>query len=320
VPGRLVTAGSAVERKLAAAAVLPVLVLCCVTSGCGSDAGAKGHSEVTIAVTSRGYPEEKLLREIYAHALEAAGFKVVRRDDPGLLPPEELEKGQVSGYPDHLETVLSEVAHVQLEDIPGSAKAAYEEAKRELKAKGLIPFAPASFGHSSAVAVLRKTAEARNLETLSDLKDPSSEMGVVSGEYYCYCHGRECLGSLEREYGIVFKGFNLAEPPPRLYEALRGGETDAAMVLSTAGELARKKPWLVLLEDDEHRLPAANALWLTSQDVIDEAGPDYEKAILGVQKGLTVEVMRELDAAVELEGKPPAKVAAEYLKSIGYAG
>jgi osmoprotectant transport system substrate-binding protein len=285
-------------------------------AGCGG--GAKGNSDVTIVVTSRGYTEEKLLREIYAHALEAVGYEVWRRDDPRMLPPEELEKGRISGYPDHLETALTEVTPTKLEDVPGSPAAAYREAKRRFGAKGLVPFPPLSFGRASAVAVSRKAAEEHDLETLSDLKGPSHQMGVVDGEYFCYCHGPVCLDSLEREYGIVFKAFSVAEPQRRLYKALGEGETDAAVVLTTEGRLARRHTRFALLEDDHHRLPASNALWLTSQKVIDEAGPDYETAILAAQKGLTLEVMRELNAAIELEGKTPGEVAAEYLESIDH--
>ena len=45
-----------------------------------------------------------------------------------------------------------------------------------------------------------------------------------------------------------------------------------------------------------------------------KAGPDYEKTIVEVQKGLTLPVMQELDARVELEKQSPAKAAAAYLE------
>ena len=120
-------------------AILLAFVPGAVAAGCGG-AGERDNSDVTITVTSRGYPEKKVLREIYAHALEVAGFKVTRHDDPGLLPPEELEEGQVSGYPDHLETALTEVTPIKLEDVPSSPEAAYREAKRKFGEKGLVPF------------------------------------------------------------------------------------------------------------------------------------------------------------------------------------
>jgi glycine betaine/choline ABC-type transport system substrate-binding protein len=312
--GWRLAAGSWLDWRRPVVAILLALVLGCLVAGCGA-AGAKENSEVTIMVTSRGYVEEKLLREIYAHALEVAGFNVVRRDSPRLAPPEELARGQVSGYPDHLDAALIENASIEHEDVPRLAKVAYQEAKKQLKEKGLVPLAPASFGRSSAVAILRKTAEGHHIKALSDLKKLRRKTSVVEGEYFCYCYGVECLSSLERSYGVGFEASTLVKPPRRLYRALRAGEADAAIVVTTEGRLARKKNWLVLLEDDQHRFPASNAFWLTRQDVIDEAGPDYERAILEAQKGLTLKVMRELDAEVELGRQPPAKVAAEYLAS-----
>lgn len=288
----------------------------CAAAGCGGDAGAKAKNEVTITVTSRGYPEEEVLREIYAHALEATGFKV-RRRELGQLAHEELEAGKVSGYPDHLETALTETMTAEEEDVPASAKAAYRELKAQFAEKGLVPFPPASFVRTIAVGVPRKAAEAQGLETLADLEGPSRTMGAIERELYCHGPGH-CLNVLKRRYGVVFKSFFgifLREPSALLYKALKTGEADAAILVTTEGELARGKGWLALLEDDEHRLPAANAFWMTSKKVIDEAGPDYERAILAAQKGLTLKVMRKLDAEVELEGKSPSEVAARYLRS-----
>jgi osmoprotectant transport system substrate-binding protein len=297
------------------AALLPALALCWMVAGCGSGGGS---GDVTIVVSSRGYTEEEVLREIYAHALEAAGFTVRRRDAPDLLPPEELESGRISGYPDHLDNAIAEVTSTKLGDVPGGSEAAYREARRKLAAKGLVPFQPVPFGRLSAIAVPRRAVEERHLETLADLKKPSREMSATEAEgNYCYCHGRECLANLEGAYGIVFGAYSTVESPAPLYKALRSGETDAAIVLTTEGRLARENSGLVVLEDDVHRLPAANAFWMTSRKAIEEAGPDYERTILTAQKGLTLKVMRRLDAAVELEGKAPAAVAAEYLKSIG---
>lgn len=274
---------------------------------------------MTITVTSRGYPEEEVLREIYAHALEAAGFEVKRRQNR-MLPVEELEKGQVSGYPDHLETALAERMPAQVEDVSASPTAAYREARAQFAGKGIVPLPPAPFGRTNTVGILRKTAQERDIETLSDLKRPSREMSVLERELYCHIG---CLETLEHHYGIAFEtfsGFPLYESPSRLYRALRAGKTDAAIFVNTEGRLARERDWLVLLEDEQHRFPASNALWMTRQEVIEEAGPDYEKAILKAQRGLTLEVMRQLDAKVELDGKRPSDVAVEYLKSIGYKG
>lgn len=277
---------------------------------------------MTITVGSFGYPEDELLREIYAHALESAGFHVRRSGLYGGLLLRGLEQGRVSGYPEHLDLAFAEATSTEPWGAPASTEAAYRETKELFGQKGLLPFPPTSFRRASAIAIRRKVADEQGIESLSDLKRSSGGMNVTARELYCYGRGR-CLSAFERGYGVKFAGYSgvhLQEPSSVLYKALRTGETDAVLVVNTDGRLAGKKNWLAVLEDDQHRLPAANALWITSQNVVDEAGPDYEKAILAAQKGLTLQVMRELDAAVELEGKQPAKVAGEYLKSIGYKG
>ncbi len=65
----------------------------------------------------------------------------------------------------------------------------------------------------------------------------------------------------------------------------------------------------MILEDDKHVFPAGNVIFVTKKTIAEEAGPDYEKTIVEVQKGLTLAVMQELDARVELE-KETAKEAA----------
>jgi len=59
---------------------------------------------------------------------------------------------------------------------------------------------------------------------------------------------------------------------------------------------------------------------VTTPEVVEKAGPDYEKTIVEVQEGLDLEVVQELGARVELEKEPAAKVAAEYLEAAGYTG
>jgi glycine betaine/choline ABC-type transport system substrate-binding protein len=52
-------------------------------------------------------------------------------------------------------------------------------------------------------------------------------------------------------------------------------------------------------------------------DVIDKAGPDLQKTVEMVNKGLTDEVMQELNARVDIDKSTPEEVAGEYLKETG---
>jgi len=296
-------------------AVLLAVAFGCIGSGCG--ANSTQNSDVTLTVASRNTAEEVILAQIYAQALETVGYRV-KRDLrlPSGLPPLEQKGHQISGYPEHLNIALKDILKIK-QDVPGDPMKAYKLAKEGLEEEGVTAFPPASFARSKAVGMLRKTAEERGLETLSDLRGQAEKMTFNAGSFCRFF--TDCLVGLERFYGIFFELFSAIEPTLR-YKVLETGEADASMLSSTEGRLAGKESKFVILEDDKHLMPAGNALWVTTTNVVDEAGPDYEKAIVDAQKGLTLKVMQELDAKVKLEGRPPAKVAAEYLKSIHYSG
>jgi glycine betaine/choline ABC-type transport system substrate-binding protein len=297
-----------------AIALLAALLLGCLGAGCGGGGGPKDPAAVTITVGSKNTAEEAILGEIYAQGLEAAGFRVKRKPRlPSGLPPFEQKDLHISGYPEHLNIALKDILKIK-RDVPGDPAKAYAIARQGLAEKGLTAFPPTSFSRSKVVGMLRRTAEERGLKTLSDLKGQAEGMTIEAGSFCRFL--TDCLLGLERLYGISFKAYSAIEPEQR-YEVLESGEADASMLLSTEGRLAPKKSRFVVLEDDKHRLPAGNVFWLTKTEVAEEAEPRYERAILDAQRGLTLEAMQELDATVKLDKRPPAKVAAEYLRSIG---
>jgi len=302
-------------------------------AGCGGGEINKG--EVTLKVpidgpgSREGTPEKSILSQIYAQALKAAGYRVqpVPTQNLSVKKLKALQSEQLAGYAEYLSTALFYIFEVEIEELPANPNSAYRKTKRDLEKIGLTAFPPTPFGIANAVGMLRKTAEERGLKTDSDLKGKAEKMTIKAPTY---CHtSLECLGGIEWHYGTAFESVSYEEggsyalwwvrPEPNFrYRVLENGESDASMLYTTDGRLAAEKNRFVALEDDRHAFPAGNVVWVTSPDVVDEAGPDYEKAIARAQKGLTLETMRELNAEVELEGKPAAKVAAAYLKSIGF--
>jgi len=299
-------------------------------AGCGgSDSVDK--AEVTLTVRPEGSPEKRLLGQIYAQALRVAGYRVKKAPEALVATPglEAVKAGKLTGYPEYLSTALFYNFGVEIEDIPAQTQAAYKQAKKDLEKEDLTAFPPMPYDIANAVGMLRKMAEKRGLKTDSDLKGKAEEM-TLKGPTYCHL-SVECLGGIERYYDTAFESISYeraltpeltwwrTEPDWR-YEVLEDGESDASILFNTDGRLATERDRFVILEDDRHIFPASNVVWVTSPEVIDEAGPDYEKAIVDAQKGLTLKVIRELNAKLELEKKPAAKVAAAYLKSIHYTG
>lgn len=276
----------------------------------GSGCGNSTHDAI-LTVASGKAPEEVILGQIYAQALEAAGYGVERRlAINGAVVQDELRVGRVSGYPEHLNDALTYLVGILPSEVPADPMNAYEKAKAALKKDAMTVFPPAPFQFAEAVGMLRKTAETRGLQTASDLKGQSEEM-TLKGPLGCHSSS-DCLGGLEAYYGVGFKSFSEATLPQR-YKVLEDGQTDASMLPTTDGRLAAEKNRFVILEEDKHRFPAGNVVWMTTPQVVEEAGPDYEKAIVEAQKGLTQQVMQELNAKVELEKQPAVEVAAEYL-------
>lgn len=313
------------RRARAVAAVALALSLSLPTYGCGDALVDK--SEVTLKIRGRGTPERRLLNQIYAQALRSAGYQVKRAPATVDLTSgiEPLKSGQISGFPEYMSTALFYDFGVDIEDIPPQTSAAYRQMENALEEEGLIAFPPTPYSIANAVGLRRDTAEERGLKKISDLKGQAEEMRIKAPTY---CHvSTECIGGIERYYNTAFERVQYerartpelswwrAEPEYR-YEVLEDEAADASILYTTDGRLATEGDRFVILEDDRNIFPASNFVWITSPEVVDEAGPDYEEAILDAQRGLTLDVIRELNAKVELEGKSPATVAAEYLRGV----
>jgi glycine betaine/choline ABC-type transport system substrate-binding protein len=96
---------------------------------------------------------------------------------------------------------------------------------------------------------------------------------------------------------------------------LEEGQADVSIVFTTDPQNERDD--LVLLEDDKGMFPPYNSTLVVRDQTVEQAGPDLEKVVAQVQKGLTGPVMAELNARVDLDKKTPEQVAKEYLQESG---
>lgn len=321
------------RRARASAAMLLALGLAVGVAACGSSDSTSTSDEegggaivsnpangkVALTIGSKNFPEQEILGEIYAQALKAAGYRV--KSDLNLgsetVAHQAVKSGQISGYPEYASTALTSFFAIEPEEVPSGAQPAYEKAKAEFEKEGLTAFPPTPFASANAVGTLKKTAEERNLETVSDLEGQSEEMSLYGSPE---CRQRiDCLAGLEKYYGLKFKSFHPVDIGLR-YTVLEKGQADLSILFTTDPQLSAEKDKFVILEDDKHVFPAGNVIFVTKQSTAEKAGPDYEKTIVEVQKGLTLAVMQELDARVELEKQEPSQAAAAYLKSAGYTG
>jgi osmoprotectant transport system substrate-binding protein len=312
------------------ALALTLGVAACGSSGddSGSTEGGEGggaivsnpkNGKVSLTIGSKNFPEQEILGEVFSQALAAAGYKV--KSDLNLgsetVAHQAVKTGAISGYPEYASTALTSFFGLEPEDVPSDAQGAYEKAKAEFEKEGLTAFPPTPFASANAVGTLRKTAEKYGLKTVSDLEGQSEKLTLYGSPE---CRQRiDCLAGLEKYYGLKFKSFKPVDIGLR-YTVLEKGQADLSILFTTDPQLSAEKDKFVILEDDKEVFPAGNVIFVTKQSVADKAGPDYEKTIVQVQEGLTLPVMQELDARVELEKQTPKEAAAAYLKSAGYTG
>lgn len=324
-------------RSRAAVALLLALALSLGVAACGSssDNNSNGNEEnggsagaivsnpknakVSLTIGSKNFAEQEILGEIYAQALKAAGYKV--KSDLNLgsetVAHQAVKSGTISGYPEYASTALTSFFGVEPEEVPPGATAAYEKAKAEFEKEGLTAFPPTPFASANAVGTTRKFAEEEGLKTVSDLEGKSENMTLYGSPE---CRQRiDCLAGLEKYYGLKFKSFHPVDIGLR-YTVLEKGQANLSILFTTDPQLAAEKDKFVILEDDKEVFPAGNVIFVSKKSTVEKAGPDYEKTIVSVQKGLTLPVMQELDARVELEKQTPKEAAAAYLKSAGYTG
>ena len=324
-------------RLRALFALLAVLGLAVAFAACGDDsddstsadtsassdtsstliANNPDNNSISLTIGSKNFTEQYILGEIYAQALEAAGYDVSTDLNLGseVVALKALENDEISGYPEYTSTALTSFFDFAPEDVPGDAQEAYEQSKQDFTDKGLIAYPPTPFSSANAVGMLKSQAEELGITKISDLADHQDLTLAGSPE----CRERiDCLAGLEQYYGLdgLRENFTPVDIGLR-YEVLDKGDADLSILFTTDAQLFTSDDY-VTLEDDKHVLPAGNVIFIASQEAADEAGPDFGATIEKVQGNLSLEVMQELNARVDIDKEKPEQAAQEYLQEFGY--
>ena len=313
-----------------AAALIAVLLAALALAACGDDddddgggggetaAGQIERNEANagtkITVGSKNFTEQKVLGEIYAQGLEAAGFDVGTELNLGdeNIAKKALEEGEIDGYPEYTGTALLSFFGVKANEIPKDPATAYEDARAGFEEEGLVAYPPTPFTSSNEVGLTKEKAEELGVTTISDLAEHDQDLTLYGSPE---CRQRtDCLLGLQQVYGLDFKEFVPVDVALR-HEVLTSGKADLSIVFTTDPQIQREG--FVLLEDDEGMFPPYNSTFVVRKETADAAGEELEKVIGQIQEGLTAEVMQELNARVDLDKKTPKQVATEYLEESG---
>jgi osmoprotectant transport system substrate-binding protein len=280
-------------------------VLCVFVAGAA-------HAQ-TIRVGSKNFAEQFTVADIYAEALEDAGFKVERRINLGAtwIVHSALMAGQIDLYPEYTGTALTAV--VKQPNPGGGTKGVYDLVKRHYNEKlGLTLLEPTGINNGYAIVVRPDTAAKYHLTTLSSLTPVAGQLVIgAPGEFAAREDG--ILG-LKRVYGINFKTLKAFAEMTLRYKALLSHDIDAINAYSTDWQIADNK--LVVLQDDKALFPPYQLAPVVRLDTL-AAHPRIAEVLNRIAPLLTDEKMRAMNAAVERDRREPTEVAHEFLVKEG---
>jgi glycine betaine/choline ABC-type transport system substrate-binding protein len=285
------------------------------TASAGTIQSNPANKGKTVTIGSKNFTEEFILGQIYAQALKAAGYTVKTQLNLGSeqIAFRAVKSGQVDAYPEYTGTALTSFFKKKATDVPRDEQQAYQEAKASFAKSNLTALPPTPFTDSNGVGMLKSKAQKLGITKLSDLTTKGSTL-TLYGPPEC-SQRPDCLLGLQDVYKIKFKKFVPIDPSLR-HKVLDSGQADTAIVFTTDGQLAQGKE--LLLQDDKHMFPPYNITLVFRNAALSKLGPDAQKTIELVQKGLTTQAMQELNSRVDIDKQTPAKVAKDYLTESGY--
>lgn len=292
--------------KKAGMALLAGILGAGVLAGCGSS----GDSDKLIRIASKDLTENEIVTEIYALALEDAGYKVERKFNiSSSVIHVSITSDEIDIYPEYtgtgLLTVLGMDPLTDEQEVYDTVKEAYDK-QYQLT---WLEYSAANDGQG--LAIRTEAAEKYGISTISDLQQHAGELKFASqGEFDERSDG---IPALEAVYGpFEWKSSNIYSNALK-YQVLENDEADVAPVYTTEGRLVEEQ--FTLLEDDKHVWPPYNLAPVVRNDVLEEH-PDIADILNKISAEFTTENITGLNAKVEIDKEEYADVAREFYESI----
>lgn len=324
-------------RMLALGASLLVLLGACATGGDGTAApsaatsqaapsqaapsgGGASASDPVVRIGSDAFYEAKLMAEIYAQALEAAGYRV---DRTGIgmgarqVSAPALESGQIDLKPEYIGSGLAFYEPGRQTGDP-AANASALAAVLATKGGGIsvLDFSPAA--DQNAFVVRPETAAQYSLGKMSDLTPVQAQLkfGVATD-----CPTNPVCGpALKAAYGLDLGGATrLAACDTPMVQALLGKTIDVGELCSTQPDIA-VHGWVVLA-DDKHTQPADNIAPLVRDALLAKLADAaaFKQVLNAVSAAMDTPTLTDLNRQVSVDNKDIAVVAKAWLEAKGLA-
>ncbi len=267
-------------------------------SGSNGDTGDAGGSS-TIVVGSQTYYSNEIIAEIYAQALEGAGFEVERRFNSGqrdaYLPL--LEDGSIDLFPEYTGNLLQ---HFDKEATATTSDEVYAQLQEALP-EGLAVLDQSSATDQDSYNVTAAFAEENDLTTIGDLAGITPLVLGGAPELETRPYGPTGL----KEVYDVDVTFN--PTADTTVAELVAGNIQVANVYSADPAIGTND--LVTLEDPDGLLLASNVVPLVNADIADEIAD----VIDAVSAKMTPEGLVALNVESTVDQRSSADIAKDWL-------
>ena len=261
-----------------------------------------------IVIGSKNFTEQRILGELLAETVEAAGLRADRRFDLGgtFVCDAAIRAAQIDAYVEYTGTALTAI----LKQMPPAdaslvlprVRAAYE--KVDLKW-----MAPLGFDNTFALVVREADADALGVATISEAVPHAAKWVAAFG--YEFKERPDGYAGLTRAYGLQFREVRTMDLG-LLYQALAQKAVDVAVGNATDGQIPHLE--LRILADDRHYFPPYQAVPVVRQAVL-EKHPGLVNAFEALGGTLDARTMRRLNYAVDGQHQDPATVVRDFLAS-----
>jgi osmoprotectant transport system substrate-binding protein len=269
-----------------------------------------GTASGSVIIGSANFPENEVLAEIYALALQKAGVKVSTKLNIGAREVyyPQVEKGAISIIPEYNGTLLT----VEVDKTSTAKTTADVDAALAAKLPSTLTLLnPAPAQDSDSITVTQATAAKYKLKSIADLKSVASQF-VIGGPSEFKTRTDGVIG-LKSTYGLTFKNFDsLDESGPITLAALTGGKVQAADVFTTTPQIISDK--LVSLTDPKNLFAAQNVIPLVYKPALTST---ISSTLNAVDAKLTTSALLALDVKVISDKEDYTTAAQEWLQSAG---
>jgi glycine betaine/choline ABC-type transport system substrate-binding protein len=285
-------------RLAALAALLATLLSACAVT------------QPPVRIGAKSFDEQRILAAMIARVLNDRGLRtsIVHCGDTYGCQ-QALREGRIDVMVEYTGTAM---ALSGLDELPGEGRETRIRAFYE--SIGLRWHVPLGFHNDYAIVVSTARAASLGLDSISDLSRMEGGIRVATHPV----HARRPVDGLYpflRRYGL-----QLSEPPLLLehpndrYNALLSEEADAAVAFTTDGFLTGRQ--LRTLDDTLDFFPHYAAAIVVSERAL-ERHRGLGDGLQRLTERVDTESMRRMNAEVQLEGRKPEHVAAEFLQREG---